>query len=260
MAIERLHEKFKSLISRKFFVRIHMSAMLTIVILSGVIGSRLLRFAGLRNMTFRYSLMVLISYLVFFLLIRLWLRYIERAVTFATRSGSSGLSNVFDVDLGLGGRTSGALDKARLLGGGGRFGGGGASAGFAEEAQMPIMPPVRAASASGKGFSLPSFGLDDDGLMLLVLFLLLVFAIFGAGFYLVYQAPAILSDAAFQACLGSGFFRTAKNVHEPSWTRSVLKTTMIPFLIVLVLAAAVGFEAHRICPAATSLREAWQCL
>jgi hypothetical protein len=258
---DRLHEKFKSMIAHRFFIRAHMSGMLSIVVASGVLGSRLFRFVGLKNMAIRYPLMVLLSYLVFFLLIRLWLRYVARAMS-STRSGSSGILDAFDGSIDLGGRSSGIAENARLVAGGGRFGGGGASASFAEGPVAPLpVPQAPAARLTGKGFSLSSLDGGDDGIVLLVLFVTLVIAILGAGFYIIYQAPAILSDAAFQACLGSGLFRTARDVHDPSWTRSVLKTTVIPFLIVLVLAAVLGYEAHKICPAAATLREVWStCL
>jgi hypothetical protein len=261
MKVDRLHDKFKNQISRRLFVRVHMSFMLSIVITTGVLGSWLFRQVGLKNMAVRYPLMVLISYVTFFLLIRLWLRYVAKVIASSSESGSANILDALDGNFSFGGRASGALGK--VAGGGGRFGGGGASASFGEAPIVPVpAPQIQAASvSSGKGFSLPSLDVGDDGLALLVMFVLLVLAILGAGFYIIYQAPAILSEAAFQACLGSGLMRTAKNVHDPSWTRSVLKSTAIPFAIVLVLAAALGYEAHKICPAAATLREVWHtCL
>ncbi len=53
-------------------------------------------------------------------------------------------------------------------------------------------------------------GGDGDGLLLLILFFVLVAAVCGAGVYVVYQAPVILSDAAFQAVLAGGLAHTAK--------------------------------------------------
>jgi hypothetical protein len=269
MDINKLHTKFQSVIRRKFFVRIHMSGMLAIVIATGVLGSKALQFIGLKNVAIRYPLMVLLSYAVFFLLIRIWLRYVAKTLLSRGRSRSSGLLDYFDGNFGFGGGSSGASGTSgdfRFTGGGGKFGGGGASGIFAEGEAAPVPVPVSAAASpiqaakvpSGKGLSLSGLSFDDDGLVLLILFVLLVLAILGAGFYVIYQAPAILSDAAFQACLGSGLFRTARNVHDPSWERSVLKATIIPCLIVFVMAAVLGYAAHRICPAASTLREVWR--
>ncbi len=263
MDINRLHARFQLLISRKFFVRTHMSGMLSIVIATGVLGSKGLQLVGLRNMAIRYPLMVLLSYIAFFLLIRVWLRYIAKALSSSGRAQSSGLLNAIDGNLSFGGRSSGVSGSLRVAGAGGRFGGGGASASFVEGEAVTVPVPAPAIQAApvhsaSKGFSLSGLSFDDDVLMLLVLFVLLVLAILGAGFYVIYQAPAILSDAAFQACLGSGLFRTARNVHDPSWERSVLKSTVIPFLIVFVVAAVLGYAAHRICPVASTLRETWR--
>jgi hypothetical protein len=41
--------------------------------------------------------------------------------------------------------------------------------------------------------------------------------------------------------------------------RGVLRSTWIPFAIVLVLAGAVGWEAHHHCPSATRLVEVFHC-
>jgi len=88
-----------------------------------------------------------------------------------------------------------------------------------------------------------------------VLFVLLVVAVFGAGAYVVYQAPVILSDAAFHAMLAGGLVRTARDAHDPGWMGGVLKATAIPFAIVFVLSGVFGYEAHRLCPGAATARQ-----
>src|SRR5450755_4091001 len=110
-------------------------------------------------------------------------------------------------------------------------------------------------SSSSHAFSSGSGGGGDgdgDGLMLLILFCLLVVAVFGAGAYVVYQAPAILSDAAFQTALAGGLVPMAKGVHDRGWFGSVFRATAIPFAIVLILSGIFGFEAHRRCPGAAT--------
>jgi hypothetical protein len=258
---ERLHQKFKTMLSRRLFIRLHMTFMLSLVILSGMLGSRLLRAAGMKNMMWRLPLMTIIAYLVFFLLVRLWIRYIA-AVSDQSRNSGSSLPDAPDGGLDLGNSSGSIFRSYGFQGGGGRFGGGGASGSFggssspAESAMAGS--PGRSFSGGGSSFSLD---LDDDGLVLLVVFALLALAILGAGFFVVYQAPTILSDAAFQACLGSGLLRTVKRTHDPSWSRSILKATAIPFVIVLALSAAAGYEAHKLSPESSSIREVWnECI
>lgn len=62
-----------------FFLRWHMTAILVCVLLSGMVASALLLRLGLRSMPWRYMLAVAGSYLVFFVLIRLWPLYVSIA-------------------------------------------------------------------------------------------------------------------------------------------------------------------------------------
>ena len=66
-------------LTQRFFLRWHMVAILACVLLSGVVASALLLHLGLRSMPWRYVLAVAGSYLVFFLLIRIWLLYVSLA-------------------------------------------------------------------------------------------------------------------------------------------------------------------------------------
>ncbi|HEY6930853.1 MAG TPA: hypothetical protein VJA66_14335 [Thermoanaerobaculia bacterium] len=269
--IASLHERFRSALTKRYFVRLHMTVMILLVLLSGLIASRLLLLAGISHMGIRYPLAVLVSYVVFFVLIRIWIGYVSRA---SRRSKGSGI-DVGDFVPNGSGSFSGGSAKAvgQLAEGGGRFGGGGASASFVEgetAAARPVVPLIPARQSAGSGSSGSSgsksssgFGLDldGDGVWLLVLFVLLVAAIFGAGLYLVYQAPVILSEAAFHTALASGLVRTARNAHDPGWVESVLKSTILPFALVLVLAGVFGYQAHKRCPGAVTVRQVFrQCI
>lgn len=270
-----LHARFCGAITHRYFIRAHMSAMLVLVLVTGTLASRLLLRAGVTHMGVRYPIAVIVSYLVFFGLVRLWLAYVCRAAGARARSSASGSSgdDLFDGSWGGGSGSSGSGGSVgRLLGGGGGSGGGGTSGDFGDgalEARSAVPIPMQAqAPSQGGGGSISRFfsgsrsggggggGGDGDGLLLLILFVVLVAAIFGAGAYLIIQAPAILSEAAFQAVLAGGLVRTARGSHDPGWAESVLKKTAIPFAIVLVLAGVFGFEAHKHCPNARSAREA----
>ena len=264
-----LHDRFRNALTHRYFIRLHMTVMMTLVVLSGLLASRLLLRAGVTHMGIRYPISVVISYLAFFGLVRLWIAYALRAHRARERAGKSSSSwDVGDLipsgSVDLPGKSVSAVSK--LAEGGGRFGGGGSSLRFAEgnvaaaRPMVPIIPPSATSSkgsSSSSGFSLD---LDGDGLWLLILFLLLVGAICGAGVYLVYQAPAILSEAAFQTVLASGLVKTARDSHDPGWMESVLKATIIPFAIVLVLAGVFGQQAHKRCPGALTVRQVFhQC-
>ena len=267
-----LHARFCGAITHRYFIRAHMSAMLLLVLLSGTLASRLLLHAGVASMALRYPLAVLLSYGVFFGLVRLWLAYVCRAAASRDRRGgsSSDSGDLFDGWSGGSGSGGSGGGAGRLFGGGGGSGGGGSSGGWGDaevagaRPAVPMPMQAQASSGSSDGNAISRFfgksgggggGGDGDGLLLLILFALLVAAILGAGAYLVIQAPAILSETAFQAVLAGGLVKAARGSHDPGWAGSLLKATVIPFGIVLVLAGVFGYQAHRRCPAARTAHE-----
>jgi hypothetical protein len=139
-----------------------------------------------------------------------------------------------------------ALASVRF--GGGDSGGAGASDSWGE-------------STSGSSW-IPSVDLDvdlgDDGWLVLVLLVVLVLVIALSGGYLIWIAPQILPEAAFQAVLASTLARVSKQPHH-DWMPGVLRATAIPFVLILLLSAALGWAAHRHCPQATRLADVFHC-
>jgi hypothetical protein len=63
-------------LTQRFFVRWHMSLILAGVVLAGVGASRVLLALGVRSPPLRWLLVLVLAYLVFFVLVRLWMAYI----------------------------------------------------------------------------------------------------------------------------------------------------------------------------------------
>ncbi|MEO8190935.1 MAG: hypothetical protein ABI682_11395 [Acidobacteriota bacterium] len=265
--VNDLHARFCGAITHRYFIRVHMSVMLALVLLSGVVAGSAMRRAGISHMGVRYPIAVLFSYAVFLGLVRLWVAYVCSVSGFAPRrveraggSGSSG-GGLLDDAFGSSGSSGGASEG--FSGGGGSSGGAGSSGSFGDAAgTAPRASNPLSFFSSGKGGghggggggkSGGGGGGDGDGLLLLILFALLVVAVFGAGAYLVYQAPVILSETAFHALLAGGLVRTARGAHEPGWMGSALKATVLPFALVLVLAGVFGYQAHKLCPTASTV-------
>ena len=117
--------------------------------------------------------------------------------------------------------------------------------------------PVKA--TSGGGFDLGGI-CDGDDLGLVILVALLVFAIAAAAVYVIWAAPAILSEAAFQGVMAAALARRAKKISHGTWEGSVFRATVVPFAIVLAFAVALGVYAQKRCPSALRLREALHCV
>ncbi len=274
--------KFKHRLLANFFVRFHMTLILGAVCLSGAITSKLLLGLGVRLMPVRYLIAVCCAYAIFFLLMRLWLWYIgispharnaiSQSKNRRSSSSSSSIGDGITFDLSPGGSGGGSSWSGF---GGGSSGGGGASDSWTEAASSSTWlensanpaPPSGGgnfsfrSSSSGKSGGGVALDLGDDGCLAIVVLLLLialVLGIFGAGAYLIYQAPAIFAETAFQAALASGLIKASKDIDAADWKGSVFKATWLPFVIVVVLALAFSIAAHRYCPKATKATEVFK--
>ena len=69
-------QRFKERILHTYFVRCDMSLILLVVVASGVGSSKLLLESGVHSLLIRYPLALLVSFLAFLLLIRVWIWYV----------------------------------------------------------------------------------------------------------------------------------------------------------------------------------------
>ncbi len=84
---------------------------------------------------------------------------------------------------------------------------------------------------------------------------ILLAIVFGAGLFLVYQAPFILSEAAFDFILSAGLIKYVKKMNSVEWQGTVFGATWKPFLLVLVIALVAALVIHANYPAAHKFAE-----
>jgi hypothetical protein len=244
--------RFTGRLAARFFIRFHMGLIFVGTVARAVVVSRLLLAAGIRSLVLRYGLTVIGAYALFFVLVRVWISYV-------TRIGPRDLPfDLPDVIPTGGGGGSGFRP------GGGQFRGAGASGSFDDAGDVPVFRSLAEAgrsdadggsgSGGGGGGSGDWFSFDlDDGIVLVIALLLLVSVLGGTAIWLIWQAPVILPEAAFEALLASGLIKAARRGDARGWARGVLKSTVIPFVLVLAAASFVGRAAQRVCPSATRM-------
>jgi hypothetical protein len=250
-------ERFRKAFEHRFFLRFHMTLILTGVFFSGLIVSKLLLEIGMRSMLIRYTLVAVLSYLMFFLFIKLWLLHFRRSSqSLSPDTGVGDLSNLF----GIG--TAPSSGSAQFTGHGGGFGGGGASGDWVDSPSEAATVSASATVESGGSPCASAVGDIDlgDGWIVLVVLGVLLALIFGVGMYLVYVAPTILSDAATQVLLASSLIKASKKMDSPDWVGSIFRATWIPFVIVMILSAAVAWVSAHYCPGASKLTDVLKCL
>lgn len=239
-------EKLRDWLERRFFLRIHMTVILGGTFLAGLAATHVLMRMEVNVLALRYGLAVCAAYLMFLALIKMWLYYVR----------ISRESIDISVDgIEFFGDAGGAAYDA--IGGGGRFGGAGASGSWGDAAASPAQSLKAASGSSNKGCGV-DIGGGDEGCVVILL-VLLVFGLIIAAVYLIWTAPAILAEAAFEAALAGALARRAKRVEKGNWVGAIWRATVWPFLAILVLSALLGYFAQRSCPEATRLSEAFEC-
>lgn len=255
---------FMRRMKERFFLRFHMSLILLATVLTGLLSTKLLFLVPVDNIVIRYPLAVLVAYLAFFLFVKLWLAYMSSSRTLRSLDVAGDvLSNMPDLPGGIGPSID-VPDVAHFGGGGGTFDGAGAAGAFdgpVSGASADIMSSSSGAAEASSGIADAAgdavsgiFDFDDDGLVLIVLGVMLA-AIFGSAIYLIYIAPHILSEAAFDFLLGTSLIRSYKKVNQPDWTGSVFQDTYKPFLAVLLISIAAAWILHANYPEVTKLSD-----
>ena len=266
--VESKKSRLRAAIVKHYSVRLHMTLIILACVASGVLLSKMLLAFGLNSMTLRYLLAIFTGYLVFLLGVRIWLHCtgFDRGVVASSgvlvgsslvagssvsgRKSSSGSTgggdfNLGSLDFSSGGDGGGASDI--FAGKGGNFGGGGASESFSDG--------LPSAGGSGGGGGGGGFDIDGDGVVILLLIALVLLVLIGAGGYLVYQAPSILTDSAFQMLLGGRLAKHAKRMSESDWMGSLVRETWVSLLAIVVVTMMFTLYAAHVYPTAHSLPE-----
>jgi hypothetical protein len=260
-------EKFRNFLKHRVFLRFHMALILLGTAATGLVAAKVLCLYGVKSMFVRYPVAVLVSYVSFFGFVRLWLAYLfssrDRMSVNRAGSGSAGNPDLADFTTGRG------SSSALFSGGGGEFSGGGASGSFADglgtgaEETSSNAFAASASTSSDHGFlggisdkaGDALSGIDDDAGKVLIILGVLLAIVFGAGIYLIYMAPMILSEAAFNLMLAAGLKRGLTKIDQPDWEGGVLRTTIAAFAVVMTASLAAAYVCHRAYPQATKITD-----
>lgn len=263
--------RFGRFLGDRFFLRFHMFLILTATALAGLLATKILLMLHVKNMFIRYPFAVILSYLAFFGFVKLWLLYLSSSSGSrrVAKKITEDVADIPDIPLSLGTpsfETSAVVDP--FSGGSGHFGGGGASGVFDSAGDMVgqtaaesvVSTPVESsgsgvAEAAGSAAGDAASDIFEDAGIVLVILGILLALVFGAGIYLIYEAPMILSEAAFEFLLASSLIRGMKKLDNPDWMGSIFRTTLVPFGFVLVIAVIAASVAYSVHPGATKMSE-----
>jgi hypothetical protein len=259
--VAETRDRLNGWLAKHFSLRLHMTLILVATFAVGLLTVHGLFAIHVAKLWMRYAIAVIVAYGAFLGLLKIWLFYFAICIRHAHgQSSSGGGGDISDFcDFSSGGSSGGSSSSvSELSSGGGKFGGGGASGSWGTAEPQPVIAvPVKSSGGSGGG--LGGLDLDGDEIVLVLIIVAVAAAIIGAGAYLIWAAPTILSDTAFNAVLASALIHKTKKVSHPEWVGSVLHATATPFAIVFALTVLMGWYAQHICPSALRVRDAIHC-
>jgi hypothetical protein len=88
---------------------------------------------------------------------------------------------------------------------------------------------------------------------------IVVAILMGLGAYAIWEAPAILGDAVFNAALGAAVQRSVSGADAEHWLASIWRSTWWMLLTALVLAVVAGWVLELHCDGATTAIDALRC-
>ena len=236
--------------------RVQISVLLLITAFAAFISSAIMLRLGMTSMAWRYPIAVLVGYIVFLILLRLWLWW-QSEENIVGNVGVDGDLIVAAGDLSIPDIGSGSGDTFSL-GGGGDFGGGGAGGSWSDadvKAPIPVAfssnaPPTSFSAGSSSSSGLPDIDVDLDAIIIVVVVLLLVFS---ALIYVIWIAPVLLAELVIDAAVVGSLYRPVKNIERTHWLRTALRKTAIPAGIVMLLFFIAGFVMQAAVPEAVTI-------
>lgn len=201
-------------------------------------------------MWLRYPLAILLAYVAFLLLLRLWL---------AIQGYLSNLNFDAPVDLPIASNSSSSATTSSdfSFGGGGDFGGGGAGGSWGESVSASTSS---GSNGSGSAFDAISFDFDLEELGLLIIAVVALLGGIVASLYVVYIAPVLLAEILVDGLLVGGLYKRVGNIQRNHWLQTAVRKTLVPALLCVLFSGVAGWALQATAPEAKSIGEVWNAL
>lgn len=251
-------QRITATLQKKHWLRLHGLCMGLLVMLVMWAVTAALLHSGVYSMALRYAISLGVGYVVYLLALRLWAAYLVRNA-YARKRDDSWVDGV-DPTPGL---QFGDGTPDWEAGGGGDFGGGGASGDWVDIEVSSAASNASEASSSWTDavdvVDVVDVGGDEAAIIIvpiLAVFAGLLLAFFGFGALLwLYFGVDVLLSVAVELAFSMMTARALVQVERAGWLASAVRLTWKPLLGALVCAVALGALADWWVPDATTLRE-----
>jgi hypothetical protein len=233
---------YKRQLERDSFPRVQMGLIVAVTGGVGLLMSYLLLQSGMGSMAIRYPFALAVSYAAFLLLLWAWLR--------AKSDDFGDIPDLLDAMPNLNG---GGHSAPFQSGGGGDFGGGGASGSFDGPTSQSFMS-VNDSAGDSIGDALGSVG-DADELAIPILAIVFALGMAVASLYVVYLAPTLFAELLVDGVLSYTLYRHLHKVETHFWLSTAFKRTVLPFLLTAIFLVIMGAAMAHYAPGARSIVE-----
>ncbi|GKS93688.1 hypothetical protein [Acidovorax sp. SUPP2825] len=217
---------------------------------------------GVDSLALRYGITLGVGYIAYLLVLRAWAAWLVRPPRQRDDSGwTDGIDLPSDIDL----PTGGARVPVPRSGGGGDFGGGGASGDFGDGLGSGLGEGLGEGLSDVAGGALEAASGADEGAVVIVpvvaIFLIGAAIVLGAGaLALLYFGFDVLLAVAVELAFSYATARAAMGVERAGWLSAAVRLTWKPLLGALLCAVVLGAAIDRFLPQANSLPEAVRLL
>ncbi len=246
----------------QYWTRLHMVLIIAACVSVAVLTTRLMLNFGVTEMWIRYAMALMFAYGTFFMGVWVWLhlsQYGRHLRADWGRRRDWGPDVPIDVlpNINISGGGSASPGELPFQAAGGSFDGGGAGGSW----DVPDTSVSLDIPGSGivDGVGDVAGGVDEGGCLIVIAGILLavaLFAVFGATFSVIYQAPAILAEVIFEVLLGSPLARGAHALDSANWPSVLLKKTWRPFALMAGAAMIFALLCNEAFPHVTTAGQA----
>lgn len=256
-------ERTRARLQQQRWLRLHVM-LIAVLTLLGLMGTGLLlRLAGIESLALRYALALPLAYLIYLGLLRLWAGYLLGDEEDAGPDVVDALDLLQELPLPRGGGSSAPLPRFEA-GGGGDFGGGGATASFADAGEGA---GEIATEVAGQTLKIGAKALDgaDEGAVVIVPLLVvlaigaLLMTMLGLGVFALFGVDVLMAVALEVALAGlAGGFAWRRR--REGWLSHAFSHTWKAALAMLLCGVLLGATLDHWVPQAQSLPHALQLL
>ncbi len=238
--------RVRNALLREEFPRVQMFVLVSATGGSGFLASFIMFKMGIDGLALRYTLAMGVAYIAFLGLLWIWLRF--RADDFLDAADPSAAVDAVDV-------LTIAEDAIDLVGAGGSFDGGGASASFdlASDTSSTL-----ASAGEGIGDSigdkLSVLGEADEAAIPIAV-IVLIGAIIMSSLFIIYSAPLLFAEIIVDGLLSASLYRRLRGLESQHWIQTAIKRTIWPFVITTVVVCLAGWSMSSYAPGARNLGE-----